>query len=136
MEQNLQTVENPPPDFVPTRVRLSREITFKARHSHRGMMFEPSHPHDFSVRLFFEGVLNEEGFLVDFRAVKRLAHRLVVRELDGSDLDTKFAYATSENLAAWIWERLAPFFPLHSVEIREKQHSSAVYYGPGETPCA
>jgi 6-pyruvoyltetrahydropterin/6-carboxytetrahydropterin synthase len=94
------------------------------------MMFEPLHPHDFTVRITLEGEVNEEGFICDFRAVKRLFNRLVASELNGRNLDEVFEFATSENLAVWIWERLTPYFPLFSIEVREKPHSAAVYFGP------
>ncbi len=110
-------------------MRLSREMGFTARHSHRGMLYEPSHIHNYVVRVSFEGPLNEEGFVVDFRAVKRLFLRLVAQELEGKDLDSVFEYPTAENLSVFIWNQLAPFFPLHSIEVREKPHSSAIYYG-------
>jgi 6-pyruvoyl-tetrahydropterin synthase len=98
------------------------------------MMFEPLHPHDFTVRITLEGEVNEEGFICDFRAVKRLFNRLVASRLQGRNLDELFEYATSENLAVWIWDRLAAHFPLYSIEVREKPHSAAVYFGPGGGP--
>jgi 6-pyruvoyltetrahydropterin/6-carboxytetrahydropterin synthase len=109
---------------------VSREIEFRAFHSHHGMLTEPSHPHDFKVRVWMKGEPNEEGFIADFRAVKRLFRRIIVKELEGKNLDDYFEYATSENLAVWIWQKLEPFFPLHSIEVREKPHSSAHYFGP------
>lgn len=109
---------------------VSREIQFKAFHSHHGMLFEPVHPHDFTVTVGMKGEPNEEGFICDYRAVKRLFRRIIVEELEGKNLDDYFEYATSENLAAWVWEKLEPFFPLYSIEVREKPHSKAIYYGP------
>lgn len=106
---------------------VSREVEFRAFHSHKGMLFEPNHAHDFKVKIVIEGELNEEGFFVDFRAVKRLFRRVVASELEGKNLDLLFEYPTSENLAIWIWDKMAPFFPLHSIEVREKPHSVAVY---------
>lgn len=114
-------------------MRVSREISFKAMHSHRGMLSEPVHPHEFFVRVTMEGSPNEEGFVCDFRAVKRLFNKLVSQRLEGRNLDDFFEFATSENLAVWIWEQLDTFFPLYSVEVREKPHSSAVYFGPKQT---
>ena len=111
-------------------MRVSREVGFRAFHSHKGMLSEPHHGHDYKVTIAMEGPLNEEGFFVDFRAVKRLFRRIVAPELEGRDLDTLFAYPTSENLAKWIWARMSLFFPLYSVEVREKPHSSALYFGP------
>ncbi len=113
-----------------SKVIVSREIGFHATHSHHGMLVEPSHSHDYVVGISMSGDTNEEGFICDFRAVKRIFLRVVAKELEGKDLDLLFDFPTSENLAVWIWNRLSPFFPLHSIEVREKPHSSVLYYGP------
>lgn len=110
-------------------MRVSREIGFHAFHSHRGMLSEPNHPHDFRVVITIEHPVNHEGFVVDFRAVKRTFQRVIGRELEGSNLDDRFDFPTSENLAIWIWDKLAAFYPLYSVEVREKPHSAAIYFG-------
>lgn len=109
---------------------VSREIGFFARHSHRGMLLEPKHSHEYVCRITLEGEPNEEGFVCDFRAVKRIFKRVVATRLEGSDLDSLLEFPTSENLARWIWTELEPFFPLHSIELREKPHSAVVYLGP------
>jgi 6-pyruvoyltetrahydropterin/6-carboxytetrahydropterin synthase len=111
---------------------VSREVGFRAYHSHHGMLVEPRHGHEYVVRITMAGEPNEEGFVCDFRAVKRLFKRLVVRDLEEKNLDELFEFPTAENLVHWIWVRLAPFFPLHSLELREKAHSSVLYLGPGE----
>ncbi len=109
---------------------VSREIGFRASHSHHGMLVEPPHPHDYVVKITMQGEANEEGFICDFRAVKRIFRRVVSTELEGKNLDLIFQYPTSENLVVWVWEKLSPFFPLHAIEVREKSHSAVVYYGP------
>jgi len=107
-------------------------MEFRASHSHKGMLVEPHHEHLYKVKLMMDGNLNEEGFVVDFRAVKRLFRRVVGSQLDGQDLDTHFEYPTAENLAKYVWQKMAPFFPLIEVEVKEKPHSSAFYR---ENPC-
>lgn len=114
-------------------MRVSREIAFRARHSHRGMLYEPSHEHEFRVTLTLEAPMNEESFVVDFRAVKRTFRRIVARRLEGSDLDTLFAYPTAEALAVYVWDAMTKFYPLYSIEVREKPHSTAIYFGPKES---
>lgn len=109
---------------------VSREIGFRASHSHRGMLLEPKHSHEYVCRITMEGEPNEEGFVCDFRAVKRIFKRVVALRLEGSDLDSLLEFPTSENLAEWIWKELDDFFPLHSIELREKPHSAVVYFGP------
>lgn len=110
---------------------VSREITFRARHSHHGMLSEPNHGHEFTVKIVLQGEPNEEAFLVDFRAVKRTFNRLVGNKLEGKNLDDLFPYPTAEALAQYVWTQLADFFPLHAIEVREKPHSAATYFGPG-----
>lgn len=109
---------------------VSREIAFEAFHSHKGMLTEPKHPHTWRVQVAMAGEPNEEGFICDYRAVKRTFNKLVGTKLEGRNLDEMFEYATSENLAAWVWAQLAPFFPLYSITVYEKPHSRAVYFGP------
>jgi len=108
---------------------VRREISFRAFHSHKGMLTEPVHSHEFTVSITMKGEPNEEGFVCDFRAVKRIFRKTVVQKLEGRNLDDFFEYATSENLAQWVWTQLTPFFPLYSIEVREKPHSSAFYFG-------
>lgn len=109
---------------------VSREVSFKALHSHRGMLFEPVHEHEFHVVVGIKAPINEEGFVCDYRAVKRTFKKVIADRLSGTNLDDLFDYATSENLAVWVWQELTKFYPLHSIEVREKPHSRAVYYGP------
>ena len=109
---------------------VSREVSFKAFHSHHGMLFEPLHPHEFHVVIAMKGEPNEEGFVCDYRAVKRLFKKLIGEKLEGKNLDEIFEYPTSENLAAWVWKELEDFFPLYRIEVREKAHSRAIYEGP------
>lgn len=109
---------------------VSREMGFRAFHSHHGMLTEPSHEHEFRVIVSMKGEPNEEGFICDFRAVKRIFNRVAGHPLEGKGLDTLFEYPTSENIAIWIWKKLSAFFPLYSIEVREKPHSRASYFGP------
>lgn len=106
---------------------VTREMTFHASHSHHGMLVEPLHSHEFRVLIAIEAEPNEEGFVCDFRAVKRLFRRVVSKEVEGRNLDELFPYPTSEVLAAWIYQRLEPFLPIARVEVAEKPHSRAIY---------
>jgi 6-pyruvoyltetrahydropterin/6-carboxytetrahydropterin synthase len=110
--------------------QVTRAIGFRAQHSHHGMLCEPSHFHDYVVEITMRGQANEEGFVCDFRAVKRIFNRVVGKRLHERNLDEIFEYPTAENVAVWVWERLIPFFPLYSITVREKAHSSATYFGP------
>src|SRR4051812_7771637 len=94
------------------------------------MLLEPLHSHEFKLAITLRGEPNEEGFVCDFRALKRIFGRAVGRELENRNLDELFEFPTSELMVAWIWNKLSLFFPLYRLELREKPHSSVVYYGP------
>lgn len=97
-------------------------------------MIEPVHSHNYKVVLTFEGLPNEEGFVCDFRAVKRIFKRVVLNSESEIDLDQIMEFPTAENMAQEIWKRLSPFFDLYSVEVAEKPNSWAVYHGPEHEP--
>lgn len=118
------------------RCELRRDYRFEAaRHlPHIG----PDHPcarthgHSFRVRVKVEGEVDpQQGWVMDFStidaavmpAVQELDHRLLN---DVSGLENP----TSEHIAAWIWQRVAPALPgLSSVRISETDSSSVTYRG-------
>ena len=92
------------------------------------------HGHSFQARVTVDGPVDaHSGWVMDFGEIKaawrplgeQLDHNYL-NEIDGLD------NPTSERLAVWIWERLAPSLPtLAAVEIRETCTSGCVYRGPG-----
>jgi len=120
------------------RVRLSKSFTFEAAHSlptfPEGHKCRRMHGHSFAVEVVVEGDVDPAlGYLVDYGDIKRaitpiedaLDHRHL-NEIDGLE------NPTSEVIAAWIWERVAPELPLLSaVIVRETCTSRCEYRGPG-----
>jgi 6-pyruvoyltetrahydropterin/6-carboxytetrahydropterin synthase len=90
------------------------------------------HGHSFRVRVYVRGPLDpERGWVQDFDALReafeplrqRLDHQYL-NEIEG------LSNPTSEHLARWIWERLAPRLPgLCRVEVMETCTSGARYEG-------
>ncbi|MEP5766506.1 MAG: 6-carboxytetrahydropterin synthase QueD [Halieaceae bacterium] len=90
------------------------------------------HGHSFHVRIVLSGKVGaDSGWVMDFAELKaafaplhdQLDHRYL-NDIDGLD------NPTSENIARWIWQRLAPQLPeLSSVEIRETCTSGCIYRG-------
>jgi len=119
------------------RVRLSKSFTFEAAHSlptfPEGHKCRRLHGHSFAVEVVVEGDVDPElGYLVDYGDIKRaikpiedaLDHRHL-NEIEGLE------NPTSEVIAAWIWERLAPELPLLAeVVVRETCTSRCEYRGP------
>ncbi|HWU86948.1 MAG TPA: 6-carboxytetrahydropterin synthase QueD [Kofleriaceae bacterium] len=118
------------------RTRLERLYRFEAAHFlpkvAAGHKCARMHGHSYSIQVTLEGELDpEHGWLLDFgdldaRAevlVQQLDHR-VLNDIEG------LANPTSELLAAWWWQKLAPDLPqLCEVAVSETPTSRCVYRG-------
>jgi 6-pyruvoyltetrahydropterin/6-carboxytetrahydropterin synthase len=92
------------------------------------------HGHSFRVSVHVAGPLDPElGWVVDFGDLRAVAAPVIdaldhryLNEIDGLE------NPTSEVLAVWIWERLAPSLPgLVELVVAETCTSSVRYRGPG-----
>ena len=128
----------PPDPQVPgDRVmEIWREFTFEAAHLlpnvPDGHKCRRLHGHSYRVEIRVTGRVDEEaGWVMDFGEIKAawaplddlLDHRYL-NEVDGLD------NPTSENVARWIWDRLAAALPLSAVTVRETCTSGCTYRGP------
>jgi 6-pyruvoyltetrahydropterin/6-carboxytetrahydropterin synthase len=118
-------------------VRLAKSFGFEAAHwlptFPEGHKCRRMHGHSFKVEIIVEGdVEPEKGFLIDYGDIKRavapledrLDHR-VLNEIEGLE------NPTSEVIAAWIWNELAPHLPLLSeVIVHETCTTRCHYAGP------
>jgi 6-pyruvoyltetrahydropterin/6-carboxytetrahydropterin synthase len=117
-------------------MELFKDFTFEA--AHRLPRVAPDHKcarlhgHSFRVRVALEGPVDPAlGWVVDFAEIGRAAEPLIdaldhryLNEIEGLD------NPTSEELARWLWSRLAPRLPLLArIEIRETCTSGCVYRG-------
>ena len=120
-------------------VRLVKSFGFEAAHFlpsfPEGHKCRRMHGHSFKVEIVVEGEIESaKGYLIDYGEIKAaiapihdaLDHRLL-NEIEG------LSNPTSEMLAAWIWERLAPKLPgLERVVVRETCNARCEYAGPDE----
>jgi 6-pyruvoyltetrahydropterin/6-carboxytetrahydropterin synthase len=123
------------------RVELERTFRFEAAHLlpnvPEGHKCRRLHGHSFRVDVAVRGDVDEHvGWFIDYADMdaafapvrKRLDH-YYLNEIDG------LANPTSEVLAAWIWERLAPTLPsLWKLTVHETCNARCIYYGPGGPP--
>jgi 6-pyruvoyltetrahydropterin/6-carboxytetrahydropterin synthase len=122
-------------------VELERTFRFEAAHllPHvpEGHKCRRLHGHSFRVDVAVRGPVDPAtGWLIDyadlgeaFRPIRERLDHHYLNEIDG------LANPTSEVLAAWIWERLAPRLPeLWRLTVHETCNSRCVYYGPGPMP--
>lgn len=124
----------PGPKYAPVHISISRSFRLE---SARFLPHLPaSHPcsrlhgHSFVVEVELQGETDPElGWLVDYDDITKawapiaqaLDHRLL-NEVDG------LANPTSEHLAGWIYERLAPSLPqLSAIIVMETPETRATY---------
>jgi len=90
------------------------------------------HGHSYRVQVHVHGAVDSRsGMVVDFADIQaacaplrdQLDHRYL-NDIEGLD------NPTSENLACWLWDRLAPALDLCRVVIRETCTSGVEYMGP------
>ena len=115
---------------------IYKELHFEAAHRlpnvPEGHKCARLHGHSFHVRITLSGAVGDEsGWVMDFAELKQhftplhdqLDHRYL-NDIPGLE------NPTSENIARWIWERLAGELPqISAVEIRETCTSGCIYRG-------
>jgi 6-pyruvoyltetrahydropterin/6-carboxytetrahydropterin synthase len=118
------------------RVRLARDFTFEAAHllpkAPAGHKCRRLHGHSFRVEVQVEGEVDPEtGWLLDYGDIKDAIEPLRL-QLDHYYLNEirGLENATSENLCAWIWDRLKPTLPpLARVVVHETCEARCEYEG-------
>ena len=90
------------------------------------------HGHSFRIEVHVSGPLNAGlGWVVDFAELDA-AWRPIAAQLDHRTLNDVpgLDNPTSENLAAWLWDRLQPALPgLDKIVVQETVHAGCVYTG-------
>lgn len=122
-------------------VEIFKEFTFEAAHRlpnvPAGHKCARLHGHSFHVRVAVRGAVDPHvGWVLDFAELKTafaplhdaLDHRYL-NEVEGLE------NPTSEHLARWIWQRLAPTLGgLAAIEVRETCTAGCIYRGEEERP--
>jgi 6-pyruvoyltetrahydropterin/6-carboxytetrahydropterin synthase len=122
-------------------MEIYKEFTFEAAHKLPNVPADHKcgrlHGHSFRVQVHVSGSVGADtGWVLDFADIKA-AFRPLEEKLDHNYLNTieGLENPTSENIAVWIWERLAPaLVGLSQVMVRETCTSGCVYRGPGGRP--
>jgi 6-pyruvoyltetrahydropterin/6-carboxytetrahydropterin synthase len=117
------------------RTRLERSYRFEAAHFlpkvPPGHKCARMHGHSYQLDVVIEGEIDDRGWVMDFTdidehvapLVKKLDHQ-VLNEIEG------LVNPTSELLAVWFWQRIAPTLAgLQEVIISETVTSRCIYRG-------
>ena len=118
------------------RVELTRKFRFEAAHRlprvPLGHKCARLHGHSFRFRVSVAGEVDEAtGWLVDFAVIQDLVEPFR-RELDHQYLNdlAGLENPTSEILARWLWQRLAPALPiLTAITVEETCNAACTYRG-------
>jgi 6-pyruvoyltetrahydropterin/6-carboxytetrahydropterin synthase len=121
-------------------VEIFKEFRFEAAHRLPNLPEDHKcsrlHGHSFHVAVHVAGDVDpHSGWVIDFGDITA-AFRPLEEELDHHYLNEVpgLENPTSENIAIWIWDRLALTLPgLTKVVVRETCTSGCVYEGPAAT---
>ena len=119
-------------------MELTKEFGFESAHSlpnvPDGHKCARVHGHSFRVTVHVEGPVGDtSGWVMDFADLKD-AVQPTIDALDHRNLNDVegLENPTSEMIAMWIWDRIAPALPgLTAVTVRETCTSACTYRGAG-----
>ena len=116
-------------------MKIFKEFTFESAHKlplvSKNHKCSNLHGHSFKVKVCIEGPLNEMGWVMDFSELKAICSPHI-KQLDHSYLNKieGLENPTSENIAIWLWEKIASSLPeLSSIAVMETCNSGCEYYG-------
>jgi 6-pyruvoyltetrahydropterin/6-carboxytetrahydropterin synthase len=115
---------------------LIKEFEFDAAHNlinYHGKC-ERLHGHTYKLVVKLEGTRDHEDMLYDFVELKNLVKEQVLVEFDHHYINDFIQQPTAENIAVYIWNKLAPLVKrenvrLYEIEVRETKTSGIVYNG-------
>lgn len=116
---------------------ITREFTFDSAHflpSYHGKC-ENIHGHTYRLQVTVKGPVDDEGMVIDFALLKKVVKKQILEKLDHAMINDTIKMASAENIAVWIWNRLADCseFPedvhLYEVKLWETPHSFVTYHG-------
>jgi 6-pyruvoyltetrahydropterin/6-carboxytetrahydropterin synthase len=113
---------------------LRKEFSFDAAHKlvqYRGKC-ENLHGHTYRVSVEISGKPDGEGMIADFVKVGETVDEEIVSKLDHSYLNDIMPQPSAENIARYIFEKLAPAlsgpnYSLNAVQVWESPHSSVIF---------
>ncbi len=118
------------------KAELSKTFRFDAAHRlpnvPAGHKCAAMHGHGYRVTVIAAGEVDEKtGWVMDFGKINELVGPLI-NQLDHTTLNeiAGLGNPTSEMLAAWFWDRIAPALPeLSAITVAESDNSACTYRG-------
>lgn len=115
---------------------IIKEFDFDAAHylpEYNGKC-ERLHGHTYKLVVKVAGTPDAEGMVIDFVKLKKLVQVEVLAKLDHTCINDLIKVPSAENIAVWVWDKLAPLlasdrYRLFEVEVWETRTSGCVYRG-------
>ena len=110
---------------------LTHEFSFDAAHKLdcKGKC-NNLHGHTYKLQVTIKGSVNEKtGMIMDFSELKDIVEEKVLSILDHSYLNDTVKNPTAENIAMWIWNKLASLLNLEEIKLWETPTSYVSYKG-------
>jgi len=113
------------------KIFTTKRSNFSASHSHKGKVEEVEHTHTFFYEVTLYEKLNDEGFLVDFKALESVMKKEINSKLMYKNLNEILDPPTSEHLAVFIYEKMKTAYQnfLYSVKVYENKENFVEYRG-------
>lgn len=121
-------------------MQIRKSFTFEAAHvlPHHPGKCALLHGHSYRLDVTLEGPLRPSGpamgMVEDFETVARVVKAAVIGELDHRSLNDLLPNPTAENVAVWIWDRLAPELPLLAELTLWETRKACVVMRKGDPP--
>ena len=114
-------------------MKVRRRFDFEAAHDlpeHPGKCRD-LHGHSYTLVVTVDRTIDpESGLAIDFGDLKRIVNGEIIEPIDHRYINDLIDNPTAENMAVWIWSRLAPELPgLIEIELHETRNCSVVYRG-------
>ncbi len=114
-------------------MKVCRRFDFEAAHwlpHHPGKCRE-MHGHSYRLAVTLDRAVDPaSGMVIDFSNLKAIVREQVIAKLDHRCVNDLIENPTAENMAVWVWERLAGKLPgLVELELFETRNCSVVYRG-------
>ena len=110
---------------------ITKVFTFEAAHKLEGYDGDCSnlHGHRYKLEVSVKGNVGADGFVIDFRDLKKTVHDSAISKLDHSYLNDTIKVPSAENISIWIWDALKDKLDLHQIKLWETENSFVVYEG-------
>jgi 6-pyruvoyltetrahydropterin/6-carboxytetrahydropterin synthase len=94
--------------------KVFKEFFFDASHylpGYKGKC-EQFHGHTYRLEVGVAGTIGSDGMVMDFNKIKEIVSVEVIEVLDHRNLNDLFENPTAENIASWIFSKLAKKMPV------------------------